>query len=376
MLKSIPKSSVSVRDFKVHKNWTIDDSEIKVISASIESGLFDANTSNTQEGLYTHPLYKSIKSKYYNHEGNAILTFGDYNNIAKLDTERRLPTTAYIIDVPQSKYGEGIKKNSLRLTDEASSLVYRDTGDGQIASSVPLYTYNLLDFETGDITLVDNDNEVFEGTITSIDLETGLATLTFGTDTDIVTIVQLDNNTQQIQFAQALDFEGLDIDEAVYGNIFYADGLIVLKNQINDYTLRYKSTKTIYETEVLISAKAGEFNYSQNPSAVDVTLSGSYDFTTTAITNLKRAQVKKIKEVQDIKRKESFIGSYNTSVSGSWDDYYDNQLSDPTGSYITTYVTTIGLYDNDGDMVAVAKLPTPIKNLPDYDVNFIVRFDT
>jgi hypothetical protein len=27
-------------------------------------------------------------------------------------------------------------------------------------------------------------------------------------------------------------------------------------------------------------------------------------------------------------------------------------------------------------MVAVAKLPQPIKSLPDYPLNFIVRFDT
>jgi hypothetical protein len=27
-------------------------------------------------------------------------------------------------------------------------------------------------------------------------------------------------------------------------------------------------------------------------------------------------------------------------------------------------------------MVAVAKLPQPIKSLPDYPINFIVRFDT
>jgi len=43
---------------------------------------------------------------------------------------------------------------------------------------------------------------------------------------------------------------------------------------------------------------------------------------------------------------------------------------------LTTYVSTIGIYDKDGDMVAVAKLPQPFKNLPDYDLNFIVRFDT
>ena len=77
-----------------------------------------------------------------------------------------------------------------------------------------------------------------------------------------------------------------------------------------------------------------------------------------------------------IKRTPFFSGSYDTSVSGSWNDYYDSASIDPTGSYITTYISTIGLYDDAGDMVAVAKLPTPIKNLPDYDMNFIVRFDT
>ena len=41
-----------------------------------------------------------------------------------------------------------------------------------------------------------------------------------------------------------------------------------------------------------------------------------------------------------------------------------------------SYITTIGLYDDELNMVAVAKLPQPIKSLPDYPVNFIVRFDT
>ena len=49
---------------------------------------------------------------------------------------------------------------------------------------------------------------------------------------------------------------------------------------------------------------------------------------------------------------------------------------DPTGSYLAPYITTIGLYDDELNMVAVAKLPQPIKSLPEYPVNFIVRFDT
>jgi hypothetical protein len=40
------------------------------------------------------------------------------------------------------------------------------------------------------------------------------------------------------------------------------------------------------------------------------------------------------------------------------------------------FITTIGLYDDNCDLVAVAKLPRPIKSENDYTVNFIVRFDT
>ena len=45
-----------------------------------------------------------------------------------------------------------------------------------------------------------------------------------------------------------------------------------------------------------------------------------------------------------------------------------------TGSRLTPYVTTIGLY-NGLDLVAVAKLGTPIKNQGYFPLNFIVRFD-
>lgn len=45
-----------------------------------------------------------------------------------------------------------------------------------------------------------------------------------------------------------------------------------------------------------------------------------------------------------------------------------------TGSKISPYITTIGLY-NGLDLVAVAKLGTPIKNQGYFPLNFIVRFD-
>jgi hypothetical protein len=47
-----------------------------------------------------------------------------------------------------------------------------------------------------------------------------------------------------------------------------------------------------------------------------------------------------------------------------------------TGSYLTPFITAIGLYDDNNDLVAVAKLPKPVKSEIDIPLNFIVRFDT
>ena len=187
--------------------------------------------------------------------------------------------------------------------------------------------------------------------------------MTFNGDTDQISVGILDLTNSSITTAVPMDFDGLEIDEARYGNVFYSDGtLVVWDYPIDNYTMGYRSTKTIHETEVLVSVKAGEFNTSQNPSAVDVQLFATPEFheVTRTGTHSRDGSIK-IKQVLDISKKSEFYGSIGTST-GSWD--------------LAPFITTIALYDDDGDMVAVAKLPTPIKNLPDMDMNFIVRFDT
>jgi hypothetical protein len=48
--------------------------------------------------------------------------------------------------------------------------------------------------------------------------------------------------------------------------------------------------------------------------------------------------------------------------------------ADPTGSYLAPIVTTIGLYSGC-DLVAVAKLGSPIKITPDFPLNFGIKID-
>ena len=139
------------------------------------------------------------------------------------------------------------------------------------------------------------------------------------------------------------------------GNVFYDRGLIVLTEGITDnvtissFELSYRSTMTIYENEVFLSVNENEFNISQNPSAYDGT------------------NKIKLKTIQSTIEPTKF---------GGFGEYDYSSSVDTTGSYLAPFITTIGLYDNELNMVAVCKLPKPIKSLPDYPLNFIVRFDT
>ena len=362
MLKSIPKSSITKRKFQVYKLWSTSESEYP---AQFVSG--------------SDPLYRSVRAKYYNNlDGNVINLFGPTKNPAEVSKERQLAEYIYVIDIDRNKLGERIKSKSVKLTThQGDDLI--DDGFGRLVNPIPTYNFTLLDLESGSLVIEQNSTE-YVIDVQSINLETKQAVLLFDGDADTYYLISIDFELGVIKFEAELDFEGLGLSVSSFGNVFYSDGIIVFnsgsESTIETYQLQYRSTQTIYETEVLVSVKAGEFNYSQNPSAVEVTLSGSYYFETTPIANVSPAKNVKIKEVLDIEQRRFYSGSIDSTKVGTWNDYYNSSSVDPTGSYLAPYITTIGLYDDNGDMVAVAKLPQPIKNLPDYDLNFLIRFDT
>lgn len=144
------------------------------------------------------------------------------------------------------------------------------------------------------------------------------------------------------------------------GNVFYQQGLITcthtgsyysssfLGTGAEGFTVNFDSTTTLYETEILCSLGEGEFNVSTNPTAVN---SGSSPL-------------------------EGVSGSVKDLVLDDFKLYEFSSSVDPTGSYLAPFVTEIGLYDDDLNLVVVAKLAKPVKKLPDYSLNFLIRFDT
>ena len=164
----------------------------------------------------------------------------------------------------------------------------------------------------------------------------------------------------------------IDSGNNIKGNIFYDRGLVVVAKDIvsgsvlSQFTLNFRSTKTIFENEVFISVLESEFNYSQNPSSVYE--DGGRIYTTI----IQRPGSTKIGDLVT----SSYYDAGIKWVKPQFLQYEASSSLDQTGSFLAPYITTIALYDNELNMVAVAKLPQPIKSLPDYPVNFIIRFDT
>jgi hypothetical protein len=138
------------------------------------------------------------------------------------------------------------------------------------------------------------------------------------------------------------------------GNIFYAHGLVIITNSaaINShfpipltsgFNVVFQNEHIIYENEVRCIVRESDYNLTYNPTILKQ--GGEY------ITS----------------------GSSGYILTGSADYTVKNFA---TGSDFQPYVTSIGLYNDDNDLLMVAKLGKPIVLSSDTDMTFIVRYDT
>lgn len=148
-----------------------------------------------------------------------------------------------------------------------------------------------------------------------------------------------------------------DLDNEYAGNIIYQHGLVVLtkdndpgidvygtglygtavyqiganpfiENFINsvNVTCSFSSSYTLYETQYKCTVGTSEFNFSLNPSLISGSTEGTlYDFA--------------------------------------------------TGSYFNPYITTVGLYNENQDLIAVGKLAKPLPTNNTTDLTVLINID-
>jgi hypothetical protein len=394
MLKAIPKSDISIRPFKAYKEWDKDTSEASLLEA-VSGDYTSVDVSTPTFGYLNgisynkHSLYGQLRAQFYNgHEDNPFLRFGNKStlyNIDSITSERFLDGSAKVISIPQSHIGLGIKKKSITITDGSDS--YTDDGNGNLFASSDRVTILAIDFQLETISFSDNLGNVYNATLNSFNLETGILSLNYNSNTYSIQVIEIDFENEFMR-TYGISFLPSGATGVKIGNAFYTQGLLVMTRDVSDkllgdWELSYKSTETIYENEYLLIVNPDEFNVSTNPSSV---VSVGIEYTSSIDTSGKIRQVTTNPGVRYIRKKSvletgeildyRYGSSVNTAVSGGFEHWEMSGSVDTTGSFLTPFITTIGLYDDNCNLVAVAKLPQPIKSEPDIPVNFIVRFDT
>lgn len=159
------------------------------------------------------------------------------------------------------------------------------------------------------------------------------------------------DNWTNVQALITDDGEGNLLSASInVGNIFYPHGIAVITQQnwnqsVNlenlylaedafpSVKIAFSSSYTIYETQYKCTIDESEFNFSQNPSII----SGS-------ITN-------------------------NTITSSN------RPYDFATGSYFSPYVTTVGMYNEQYELLAVGKLAQPLPTSQTTDTTILVNID-
>lgn len=354
--------------------------------------------------------------------------YGSMNSLGSVQ-ERQIGNRFFLWNIPNKFIGEGIKPGSFRVIDYGR----RRNTKGKKGEFVTIV-------DDGKSNLIDNDRDFlgvlelnFSGsndtgsmiirTTEGLDYTFNLYENDFGDDmvnNDEVLTYQYQNDRpygvdtrdiDEIDLNAGVMFADVDWDlpypiqnpKKSLGNIFYANGIATITWQtgfstgsgvylegINydfgsaGYQMSFQSTKTIFENELFLEVKPNEFNISTNPSATTFYSGGLY--INKYIENKPSALGDsgsffdldfRIKSEHTFNYTSSW-GAPGTSVTRSigFDDYETSSSLDPTGSYLAPYITTVGLYDDEMNLVAVAKLPSKPKSTPDYPVNIVVRFDT
>jgi hypothetical protein len=328
--KQFTTQDVIVSPFKVSKGFTFkgrlelsgsasDPIGIETYRAISSSALFDPNTASTTGTStgqqYSALLYDSIKHLYYSNFLSS--SYGDTGSLVQL-----VPGVDSEGDRLVGPYLSPTRENYPQTNITYPRLFNQIPTDRFFVLSVPSRLYGEY--------IVPNSfiyKTVIPKPTSIINPPPGTYTLT-------------DDGEGNILLNAVAG--GVNITNEIVGNIFYEHGIITMLtaslssptlynrvifglNTATNVTCSFSSSITLYETQYRVNIRENEFNFSLNPSL----LSGS----------------------------EGAIYSF------------------ATGSDFTPYLTSIGMYDDSQNLLAVAKLSQPLKIDSTTDINILVNLD-
>lgn len=336
MFKNIDPNNKSIKSYKVFKDFTLTHNHsasgyfvlrgsnslrFNFLSQSAASQSFgDYNRYTKEYSLGTYydiPNYHAVNKLYYKEADKPYNVFGGNNtNIQKKD----IHDTVRIFSIPQDLFGEKIKPGSIELEDTSNGKTFliKDDGDGNLYDNE--YSLSFDAYKSGGFTEYPN-------------------------------------------------VSGAPGSGSQVGNVFYEHGIMVITDTGSyknvglgtGHELKYKATHTNYEYEYMVNAAVGEYNGTTNVSAT---------FQRSGSITLPEGTVTMSRFFAPGSNPVNGQGTFKTEYNAT--EKYEGFV---THSRFKPYVTTIGLYNDSNELLAVGKLARGIQLSDDYEMNFVVRFD-
>ena len=369
--KKLNRADVTTVRYTANKQWNLsynttpNDSYVVVYQGKNER--FNITGSTTTNGLYQSSIFSSINHLFYQSYSGSLLNTGslmfDVNTYASASQQR--PTASYfdyninpklvknfptssnstinVININKDIFGSKV----LPYTFQISSSVYQIVDDGH---------GNLYDVTGTGYYVTEEYIELLEDSTYFEEVVTG------------------STHVGNIFYAHGI----VIITDKNYQNILSCNSINVHANADNDTTFKYVDCYGVLQTHFLsadddITICANTLtNITSDYILQDSTLYGFCD--SQVNISFKNEHIIYENEVRCTIKESEYNLSYNPTLttnasSGSLRDF-------ATGSAFHPYTTAIGLYNDDNELLMVAKLAKPIMISPNTDMTFVVKYDT
>lgn len=290
-------------------------------SYSLARDLLYTGSLSLDSGSYYILTHKSIKQLYYNDfdtgsTGTLIETgsYEFYPQSSFTSASRFLYVTSSVYSIPRTKIGTHIEPGTFEL--------------------YPSYSQEVIDAAR----YIVDDYVTDNGAVEALGGE-NLYIITTSLDGPYSSSNKIMDDGEGMLFISGTSYNNV-------GNIFYPHGQVVLTDETvasffieNPFAgMNWKSNQPIYTYNYNIKISDYEFNFTQNPTAQ----SGSYLY--------------------------EYSGSKFVRTTGVLADNI-------TGSAFQPYITTVGLYNEANELLAVAKLGQPLPKSANTEMTIQIKLD-
>lgn len=330
--KQFLASDIIVSPLEVNKNFTfrgeseLTDSNVGInrfLGQNSTSSLFNISDSKTGASIgteYSKLIYNSIKQLYYSDYLTSV--YGDEVNRAILIPGRDSEGDRYIGSASNQAYYNYLQTNLTYPryfpTNTSSYVGVLSIPAAIFGDYIQPHSF-YMSFPSGTFT-DDGQGNIITGSsiVGNIIYTHGIITLT-GNEA----IYNIDPSSSSALYSSSI------YGAAIYGTVITPgdwENVLFQFSSSNNFTCSFSSSYIIYETQYKCTIRENEFNFTLNPSTI----------------------------------KNDSTGSVYGYV---------------TESYFSPYITTVGLYDEKQNLLAVGKLSQPLPSSPTTDTTILINLD-